>query len=145
MEPVKALVAQSSTGQQVSVRIETLGIYPHRLGCTREDGTETEYEEYEAGNFFRCLALLREDLETEGFLLCCQGARLNIFQSGLQIQMSDGLYAYECDAALEGMSQREVYIFDPAPFAEVGTVEEQRQAIYAFHGLPDPNPQRPRT
>ncbi|MER8158444.1 hypothetical protein [Streptomyces sp. NPDC094472] len=60
----------------------------------------------------------------------------------MQAQMSDGLYAYTFDPRNRTVNQAEVYILDPAPCSEVGTVEEQRQAIYALHGLPEPKDQR---
>ncbi|MET9861765.1 hypothetical protein ABZY93_21075 [Streptomyces smyrnaeus] len=136
MTSTVSITAQSSSGNTESVRITLLGTHPHRLLATREDGTNREFE---AGNFFRCLSLFREELEQEGLLLCCQGARLDITISGMQAQMSDGLYAYTFDPGTRTVSQEEVYILDPAPFSQVGTVEEQRRAIYALHGLPEPN------
>ncbi|UNZ17797.1 hypothetical protein [Streptomyces sp. 891-h] len=132
------LATQNSSGVTESLRIELLGMHPHRLACTREDGRRKEYE---AGNFFRCLALAREDLEKEGLLLCCQGGRKDVTLSGSQIQMRDGLYAYTFDPHTRAVSQEEVYILDPAPFASVGTVEQQRQAVLALHGLPGSDPQ----
>ncbi|MFF8283831.1 hypothetical protein ACF06W_14010 [Streptomyces albus] len=128
------LTAQNDHGTTETLRIELLGTHPHRLACTRADGRRKEYE---AGNFFRCLALAREDLEKEGLLLCCQGARKDITISGMQAQMSDGLYAYVFDPQTRTVSKEEVCIFDPAPLSEVGTVEQQRQAVYALHGLPE--------
>lgn len=139
MTTVSTLVAQSRSGATESVQVELLGTHPHRIACTRESDIRTEFE---AGNFFRCLSLFREELEKEGLLLCCQGARLDITLSGMQAQMSDGLYAYTFDPRNRTVNQAEVYILDPAPYSEVGTVEEQRQAIYALHGLPEPKDQR---
>lgn len=135
MTAVTTLVAQSRSGATESVQIELLETHPHRIACMRQDCT---IREFEAGNFFRCLSLFREELEREGFLLCCQGARLDITLSGMQAQMSDGLHAYTFDPQTRTVNQTEVYILDPAPCSEVGTVEEQRRAIYALHGLPEP-------
>ncbi len=52
--------------------------------------------------------------------------------------MSDGLHAYTFDPKTRTVNQTEVYILHPASYAEVGTVEDQRRAIYALHGLPEP-------
>ncbi|WP_284417685.1 hypothetical protein [Streptomyces albus] len=134
MPKLVTLTAQNDHGTTETLRIELLGTHPHRLACTRADGRRKGYE---AGNFFRCLALAREDLEKEGLLLCCQGARKDITISGMQAQMSDGLYAYVFDPQTRTVSKEEVCIFDPAPLSEVGTVEQQRQAVYALHGLPE--------
>jgi hypothetical protein len=37
---------------------------------------------YEEVDLFECLRVIRADLEARGLLLCCQGARLDVFHRG---------------------------------------------------------------
>jgi hypothetical protein len=45
-------------------------------------------------DLYECLIRLRMELESRGVFLCCQGAKSNVFPSGMLRQMSNGRLAY---------------------------------------------------
>lgn len=87
-------------------------------------------------DLFECLKDLRRILEEEGFLICCQGSRPTVFPSGMGRQMSNGRLAYPLRRTPPLTDADLVDIFAPAQFAEVGTVESQRQAVLDFFRSP---------
>ncbi|MEU0491475.1 hypothetical protein ABZ249_19770 [Nocardiopsis sp. NPDC006139] len=90
---------------------------------------------FPGGNLFKCLVDVRMVLEEGGFLLCCQGARPDVFPSGMQQQMDLGRFAYILSVGKE-RGRGVVDIFAEAEAREVVSVEEQRLAVYKFFGLP---------
>ncbi|MFF8996611.1 hypothetical protein ACF1GW_03195 [Streptomyces achromogenes] len=93
-----------------------------------------DWRSFSGSNLFTCLLIARTDLEKEGLLLCCQGARPDVFPSGMQQQMDNGRFATVL-SRLAGEGEA-VDIFDAADPSQVTSVEGQRVAVYRFFGLP---------
>ncbi|WP_156756345.1 hypothetical protein [Actinokineospora pegani] len=92
--------------------------------------TDEEFERvYEEVDLLECLKSARRDLEAMGLLLCCQGARLNVFPSGMTRQMTEGRLAYSLEAGKELSDDDLVDIFAPADCSEVATLEDQLAAM----------------
>ncbi|MGW2185584.1 hypothetical protein [Streptomyces sp. NPDC001719] len=105
---------------------------PYELKVFRGDGSEASYP---GDNLFACLLNLRRELEGQGLLLCCQGARRDVTNSGMQAQMTGGRFIYTFDAGSRKVNEETVDILAPARLDEVVTVEEQRVAIFDFLGI----------
>ncbi|MFF5309413.1 hypothetical protein [Streptomyces massasporeus] len=84
---------------------------------------------YEEVDLLECLKSARRDLEDMGLLLCCQGARLNVFPSGMSRQMTEGRLAYSFQSGKALSDDDLVDIFAPADCSEVGTLEDQLAAM----------------
>ncbi|WP_459960239.1 hypothetical protein [Nocardia sp. IFM 10818] len=87
-------------------------------------------------DYLSCLLAVREYLEERGWLLCCQGARPDVWPSGMVRQFDNGRRAYVLDRDRRGAEFEVVDIFAPAPADMVVSVVEQGKAVFAFHGLP---------
>ncbi|GAA4179348.1 hypothetical protein GCM10022252_00720 [Streptosporangium oxazolinicum] len=84
-------------------------------------------------DLFECLIEIRKDLESKGILLCCQGARPDVFPSGMARQMGDGRFAYHLRRDRKITSEDMVDIFSPAEPSEVVSIEDQRNAVLNFY------------
>jgi hypothetical protein len=93
--------------------------------------------EFPGEDLFVCLMNARLSLEEEGLLLCCQGARPDVFASGLLQQQTGGRYAYVLTEEADAAGRPTVDIFAPANLADVATVAGQRAAVMSFFGLTD--------
>jgi hypothetical protein len=91
--------------------------------------------EFRANNLFVCLIDARLCLEEDGFLLCCQGARPNVFPSGMLQQEANGRYAYVLSEGTAVDGRPVVDIFAPAELDEVATVAVQRTTVMDLFGL----------
>lgn len=80
----------------------------------------------------RCLRELRLHFESKGWLLCCQGARPDVFPSGLLEDQSNGRLAYQHTLGRSVSSVDIVDILAPAAASQVGTVAEQDEFIGNF-------------
>jgi len=101
---------------------------------TRKEGYRLELTAPELGvraadasDVFECLCRLRTQLDREGIRLCCNGARLNVWPSGMARDMGGGLKAYVLQIGRRATIDDLVDIFDSAPVEDVATVEEQRR------------------
>ncbi|GAB3119345.1 hypothetical protein GCM10027160_33200 [Streptomyces calidiresistens] len=99
--------------------------------------------EYTADDLTLCLLGLRRELEREGLLLCCQGARRDAVTSGSLKQMTNGWYVYIANPESGTVNPEPVDILAPADPIEVATCDEQRAAVFAFHGLRDRGGEEP--
>lgn len=82
----------------------------------------------EARDLFAALAAARRDLETQGVQLAINGARLNVWPSGMLRQAGYGRRAYVLTMPPAGGPARTVDIFEPAPEqAELAMVAEQNE------------------
>ena len=100
----------------------TEGEYPEltvTLTAPTRTWTATGFDVFEA------LMNLREQLDTEGIRLCCNGARRNAWASGMQRDMGQGRFVYVLDDEQSGRHQVETLA--DAPCEDVGTVHEQRE------------------
>ena len=88
-------------------------------------------------DYWECLTEVRELLEERGRLLCCQGARGDVWLSGQLRQFSNGSRAYVLDPAARGSGDRweVVDVFAPASGDVVVGMAEQRERARAFFGL----------
>ncbi|MFG3702112.1 hypothetical protein ACGF5C_30075 [Micromonospora sp. NPDC047620] len=82
-----------------------------------------------------CLLGIRRRLEVDGFNLCCQGARPDVWPSGLLRQFSNGRFGYVLASGTTGGALEEVDLFAPADAKEIGTVEQQLESAFRFYGL----------
>ncbi|WP_228000750.1 hypothetical protein [Nocardia australiensis] len=87
-------------------------------------------------DYLSCLLAVREYLEGRGQLLCCQGARPDVWPSGMLRQFDNGRRAYVLDHDRRGAELEVVDMFAPAPAEMVVSVLEQGKAVFALNGLP---------
>lgn len=80
-------------------------------------------------DYFATLALVRRDLEAEGWLLSCYGASRHVYPSAMSRDMALGLKAYKTYLGQPGGPDDMVDIFATGPDVEPATVDEQK----AFH------------
>ncbi|MFJ6773494.1 hypothetical protein ACIQOV_21495 [Kitasatospora sp. NPDC091257] len=80
-------------------------------------------------DYLDCLAQARRQLERDGRLLCCQGARPDVHPSGQLRQFSNGRHAYVRFPDLQGEPPEIVDIFAPAEPGDVVGLEDQRAAV----------------
>lgn len=83
MEPIE-LRAISPGKSFTPVSIQVLDVDG---GGLRMRFTGGEWQHFSEPNLFKCLMSLRTYLEKQELLLCCQGARPDVFPSGMQQQM----------------------------------------------------------
>lgn len=107
---------------------------PYQLTALRKGHPEVTYS---GSHLTHCLRKFRKDLEAEGLLLCCQGARVDVTLSGMQAQMEGGRFPYTFDAESGRVNKEVVDIFAPAKLEEVATTAVQRAAILDFYGIED--------
>ena len=81
----------------------------------------------EGDDYFDCLTAVRRTLESEGAILLCQGARRDVWPSGMARSMAAGLKAYVLVNRRPPTPDDLVDIFDPAEPGDVGTVTEQER------------------
>jgi hypothetical protein len=76
---------------------------------------------------WHALGALRAQLDPVGVRLCCQGARIDAYVSGMSVSMSDGWLAYILRSWRQPRSRDLVNVLDPAPLRKIATVSEQAQ------------------
>jgi hypothetical protein len=91
--------------------------------------------EAEGEDLLVCLIGIRRQLEAEGLNLCCQGARPDVWPSGQLRQFTNGRFGYVLTTGPADAVPEEVDLFAPADAKEIGTVEQQRETVFRFHGL----------
>lgn len=97
-----------------------------------------EFQPHYAGwDLFECLTLLRLDLERQGVFLLCQGARVDVYPSGMQRDMGGGQVAYRMIMGKNADLEDEVNIFEVTTDERLGTVEEQQQYRRTWLDAPD--------
>jgi hypothetical protein len=90
--------------------------------------------ETEAADLFAALEAIRLQLEPSGLRVCCQGARPDVFPSGMARQMAGGRRAYRLRPGQRPSGDDLVDIFDPAECGEVVTVHEQQANVQLLRG-----------
>jgi len=81
---------------------------------------------FEAADLFGALVLLRASLEKNGRFIACNGARRDVFPSGMAREMSRGRKAYILKPGVRPSREDLVDIFDRADADRIGTVSEQQ-------------------
>ena len=100
--------------------------HPWNLRAEFDDGTVWEVRDTD---LFECLVRIREQLEAEGGLICCEGARKDVFPSGMARQMGGARQAYRTaqDRVVNG--SKLVDIFAATDCQAVVTVSEQIDSV----------------
>ncbi|GAA0694101.1 hypothetical protein GCM10010193_56020 [Kitasatospora atroaurantiaca] len=123
------LLAGGPDGTSVEVSLELSDQVPTTL---RMSVANSVWQEFQASNWFNCLIEARLSLEGGGFLICCQGARPDVFPSGMLQQMNLGRFAHRLKSGAPISEDDIVDIFAPADISEVASVENQRIAVFKF-------------
>lgn len=90
----------------------------------------------EAFDLFEALRLIRLQLEAKDLLLCCAGARRDVWASGMQRDMGMGLMAYVLTFPRTADRLAQVSIFDQASPDLLATVGEQEQFARSWFDSP---------
>ena len=83
-------------------------------------------------DFFEALCRIRSALETEGLLLFCYGASLNVYPSGMARSMASGKVAYTMKAGKHATKSDLVSIYAEGPDVIPATVAQQREYFNAW-------------
>lgn len=105
--------------------------HPWRLRAELDSGVVLVTEERD---LFECLITTRRRLERDGLLICCEGARPDVFPSGMARQMGGGRRAYRLSPTHGGLSGDLVDIFAPTDCTAVCTVDEQTASVERLLG-----------
>jgi len=125
MAKVRLLTAVDASGSsfQVATRVsDDDGWFRLEL-----DAPELGTRAAEASDVFECLCRIRVPLDHEGVRLCCNGARRDVWPSGMARDMGGGFRAYVLEIGRRASREDLVDIFDPAPIESIATVDEQRR------------------
>jgi hypothetical protein len=123
------LRAASKDGREVAIAME---VDDSADASIRITSPESFAGLYLGIDLFACLGAVRSRLEEDGLLLCCQGASLSVYPSGMTRQMSNGRLAYPMRRSPPVTDADLIDIFAPAGLAEVGTIAEQLESRRAF-------------
>ena len=122
-----------SAGDRAQVSLEIFDNQP--VGIKMSDD-ELGTIEFNGVDLFDCLIDVRKLLESNGRLLCCQGASSCVTPSGMTRQMTNGRLAYRLRNDGAALSDDDlVDIFAPAECSEVVDVAEQRRSVITFYGV----------
>jgi hypothetical protein len=100
--------------------------YPWRVRAKFDDGTVLEVTE---SDLFECLVEIRKQLELEGGLVCCEGARRDVFPSGMARQMGGARHAYRLVPDQLTGTRTLVDIFAATDCQAVATVPDQIESV----------------
>jgi len=114
-------------GAHLTCRIAWMTIQPHASYRMTATIGESPAIEAQASDLFETLCLIRRQLEDQGVRLCCAGARRDVWPSGMQRDMGQGLVAYVLTLPRVTERPATVRIFEPAARDVVATVDEQRE------------------
>jgi hypothetical protein len=95
------------------------------------DGSVFQAQEFD---IFECLIAIRRQLEPMNWVLCCAGARADVWPSGMSRDMSGGRRAYVHVAGRRPSFEDLVDIFDPADCGDVVSVDAQKLSIKELRG-----------
>ena len=110
---------------------------PHRVALALGDDSGRTWEAV-GGDVFDALMRLRLQAEPDGIRICCNGARLNAWSSGMQRDIGEGYGVYLLQPE-KGIRPPEVRTLDPAPPSEIVSVAEQRAFFESWSGHPLPD------
>ncbi|MEU3571492.1 hypothetical protein AB0E96_24150 [Kitasatospora sp. NPDC036755] len=85
--------------------------------------------EISGSDYLDCLIQARRQLERDGRLLCCRGARPDVHPSGQLRQFTNGRQAYAHFLDARGEAPETVDVFGPASPEDVVSLDDQRTAI----------------
>ncbi|MGB3532108.1 MAG: hypothetical protein WBA13_01180 [Microcoleaceae cyanobacterium] len=87
---------------------------------------ELGIHQFEARDIFDCLCQLRVFLESKGWNILCNGARINAYPSNMSRDMGGGMKLYQLKLGKPPERSDLIRIFDRAEPEQIGTVKEQR-------------------
>ncbi len=87
----------------------------------------------EAHHAFACLVEIRLFLEQDQRILLCNGARTDVYPSGMSAQLSGGMTAYVMKPGASATMDDLVDILEPAFAAQIGSVADQEAYRDAWH------------
>jgi hypothetical protein len=86
----------------------------------------------QAGDCFAALQSVRRKAEGRNWMICCKGARRNVWPSGMSRQMGGGIKAYVLEMGRQGRSDLLVEIFDEDTPESYSTVADQEAYAHAW-------------
>jgi len=87
---------------------------------------------FEGDDLFACMVALRRALERDDRMLLCNGARKDLYPSGMARQMAGGRVGYRVEIGKLADMEALLDIFDEAPEDAVATIEEQEAYFLAW-------------
>lgn len=129
MSEIKELVTIQGDSSSGTVRIK-ISMHPTCCITTLASGEESVI--YKADDLFAALVKLRLDLESRHVFVACNGARKDVFPSGMAREMSRGRKAYVLKLGLRPDRDEVVDIFDAASPEQLGSVKEQQDYFIAW-------------
>ncbi len=81
-----------------------------------------------ADDLFEALSMIRLEAEKYGYLILCNGARIDAYPSRMSRQMGEGGKLYVFKIGMPAQREDMVNMFEPSEFQQVGTVAAQRAA-----------------
>ena len=121
MNEYKLAVADGRGVREAIVTIATVGDRC-RVEVQLPDGLRVAADD---GDYFAALLAVRRTLERDAIRLLCQGARRDVWPSGMAISMSAGMKAYVLVLGQHAARPALIDTFAPASADEVGTIAEQ--------------------
>lgn len=120
--PTHLISAQSRSGEhsqcvlsyEINKQGVEVGVESDVTGPVRVSGSD----------LFDALDAVRRFFERKGFLLCCNGARIDAYPSAMSRDMGMGLKVYISEMGKSGGELVET--LDPAPFDKISTVADQK-------------------
>lgn len=133
MAEVRAVAVAGSSGlEQATLSLSDAG-RSCLLTLELADGRIWAATEYD---YFECLVSIRRSLDKNGLSICCQGARKDVWASGMARDMGAGLRAYVLKEGREASVEDLVDIFDPAPAELIATVAAQKRYAEKWRSQP---------
>jgi hypothetical protein len=122
---VTQLEAVHSDGHSITCRLEASESGPPwTVNVVLPEGVKVSGQ---AEDIFDALCETRRGLEARGYILCCNGARVDAYPSAMSRSMSDGRLVYRLRMGKKARRRDLLDVFRPAPSDKVGTVAEQRE------------------
>jgi len=90
---------------------------------------DAKFEEkiFQGSDLFDCLMKCRIYLERKNYLILCNGARIDVYPSGMCRDMSGGRLAYIAKMGISPSKDDLVNIFEQTSQEYIGTVEQQKE------------------
>jgi hypothetical protein len=121
MTESKVLATQEADGSASSIRIEITTGETCRINF--------DSKSFEGSDLFAALTALRVRLESANRRIACNGARPDVFPSGMAREMSKGRKAYILRIGDRPKREDLVDIFEPADFSQLGSVDDQQAFV----------------
>jgi len=119
-------ITVDSDGQIATWAIQRSSSPTDRTWTLELDAPDGRSWSAQASDVFKCLLILRRQPEPEAIRLCCNGARINAWASGMARDMGGGIQVYLVTLRQRPSLDDLVPTLYPAPLAEIApTVEAQ--------------------